>query len=242
MELLFDDGNYYEAKIIKYLRLAGFRLEHTGRDAQLEFRQFGGLLCGHADGVIHGVTRRPHILECKSANKNKFASFQRFGVRKTYPVYYSQCQCYMGYADLERALVVVYCKDNSEIYTERIHFNRLDFQVLHDRAHQIITANDPPERAFANSNALECQWCDFRLHCWTDEGIIMAEDQVCGTCWYFGWDGLTKVCRHPDHPYEIQTWGIGCDEWSYLFDKELKGRPLNRKPRVEPDRLTEVSK
>jgi hypothetical protein len=82
MGLLFDDGNIYEAKIIKYLRLAGFHLEHTGHDDQLEFRQLDGLFCGHADGVIHGVTQRPHILECKSANKNKFASFRRTGVRK----------------------------------------------------------------------------------------------------------------------------------------------------------------
>jgi hypothetical protein len=230
--LLFDDGDHYEAKIIKYLRLAGYRLEHTGRGDQLEFRQFDGLFCGHADGVIHGVTHRPHILECKSANRSKFTSFQRFGVRQTYPAYYSQCQCYMGYADLDRALVVVYCKDSSEIYSERLRFNRLELQALEERALRVITANEPPERAFTNSDVMECQWCDFHLHCWTDEGVIMAEDRVCGSCWYFCWQGLTKVCGHPDHPYEIQTWGIGCDEWSYLFDKEWEGRPLSRKPRV----------
>ncbi len=230
--LIFNDGNHYEATVIEHLRLAGYRIDHAGSENQLEFSDFNGLFKGHCDGIIHGVTQLPHILEIKTANKKRFEAFQQFGVRKTSPVYYCQVQCYMGYAELERALFVIYCKDRSEIYTERIPFVRDDLEGLRNRARSIITANEVPGRSFDSETAFECRYCDFRLHCWTDEGMIMTDDRVCGTCWYLSWNGLRTWCLHPEHPFEIQTWGIGCDDWSYLFDKEFGTHKLNRKPKV----------
>lgn len=239
MALLFDDGNFYEDKLVKYLIMAGYPVEHTGKD-QLEFARFDDLFKGHCDGVIHRVTQRPHILELKSANKNKFTSFQRFGVRQTYPVYYSQVQCYMGYSGLERALFVIYCKDNSEIYTERVYFMKHDFEALHARAEKIITANEPPGRAFNDKSVMDCQWCDYRIHCWTDEGMIMADDKVCGNCWYQTWKGLKSCCTHPGHPYFLHVWGIGCPDWSYIFDKDIGPHKLNRKPCVDKNQIIEA--
>jgi hypothetical protein len=238
MALLFNEGDIYEEKLVKYLTLAGYGIERTGKD-QLEFSDFDELFKGHSDGLIHGVTRRTHVLELKTANKNKFASFQRFGIQKTYPVYYSQAQCYMGYSGFERALFVVYCKDNSNIYTERIHFIRQDFEALRQRALRIISANEPLSRAFDSSAVMDCQWCDYRLHCWSAEGMIMTDDRTCGSCWYSWWQGLRSCCLHPDHPYFIQTWGMACPDWSYLFDKELGPHELNRKQRVELSEIRE---
>ncbi|MBU0991825.1 MAG: hypothetical protein KJ737_04955, partial [Proteobacteria bacterium] len=112
-------------------------------------------------------------------------------------------QCYMGYSGLERALVIVQCKDNSEIYTERIYFIKPDFEALHRRAYDIITANSPPDKI---DDDFECTWCNYRTTCLYPEEAIM-EDQYCGTCYYMGFKGLKSTCRHPNHPYPIPLHG-----------------------------------
>ena len=237
--LLFDDGNFYEKKLIQHLVMAGYPVENSGTD-QLEFTDHDHLFCGHADGVIHNITHRPHILECKTANDAQFKLMQKNGVRQQKPTYYAQMQCYMGYADLDRALIVVYNKNTSEIYTERVHFNRQEFDSLREKALAIITAEDIPKRGH-EPQSIECKWCNFRLHCLTDEGIIMADDRVCGNCWYLSWKGLKTCCRHPDHPFFISTWGVGCEDWSYLFAKDNQAHSLNRKPKVHLDEVSEAT-
>ena len=60
-------------------------------------------------------------------------------------------------------------------------------------------------------------------------------NQVCGTCYYFGFKGLEKYCRHPDHPLTIQQWGIGCLDWYDMFNKD----PLKKRPeRLPIDKLS----
>lgn len=239
MLLIFDDGDHVEEKLVKYLRIAGYKLENTGKD-QLAFRMFDDHFCGHCDGVIYGVTQLPHILECKSANKNKFETFRKNGVKATYPQYHAQCQCYMGYSGLERALVVVYCKDNAQIYTERIHFNKHDFETYNNKAFDIITSNDPPKKTL-KQDSMECQWCDYSIPCWSPgEAIVMASDKTCGTCHYFEWHGLKKCCTHPDHPYFLNIYGMVCPDYSYMWEKAWPGHTVNRPDAVGIDQVTEA--
>lgn len=67
----------------------------------------------------------------------------------------------------------------------------------------------------------------------------LEQEKTCGSCWYFTFKGLKGVCVHPDHPNRVPSWswGLGCDEWSYLFDKEFGSHNLNRKPKVKLDEL-----
>jgi len=210
--MLFRLGDRIEDEVVHFLKQAGYEVEGQ----QEAFYDHGGMFRGHSDGTIGGVTQKKHILEVKSANDNKFKAIKKAGVRKVYPVYYSQVQCYMGYAGLDRALWVVQNKNTSEIYTERAYFIRSDFDALRNRAYQIITSNDPPERQF-NEESQTCQWCNQRLTCWHMETTPLA-DQTCGNCWYFSFKGLTKICRHPDHPVELFQWGIKCPEWTSMFE------------------------
>lgn len=234
-KLIFELGDCIEEILIRRLREAGYRVDGE----QLEFEAHEGFFRGHCDGVIHGITKRPHILECKSANRKRFDSFRKFGVRQVSPTYYCQVQCYMGYGRLERALVVIYCKDTSEIYSERIHFVEPDFEALHERAYRIITANKIPERAFEDPETMECRWCDYRIHCrMPEESVIVAEDRVCGTCWYQTWKGLQPCCTHPDHPYVLRQWGVGCDDWS-RFDAKDPREKAGRKERVPAEACVE---
>lgn len=212
MIMLFRFGDRIEGEVVHWLTEAGYEI----RDRQRSFLVHGGMFAGHWDGEIHGVTQRPHVLEVKSANTKRFKAFKDFGVQKTSPTYYCQAQCYMGYSGLERALFVIQCKDTSELYTERVYFMKSDFEALHERARYIITANAIPEKPFKQDN-FECTWCDYRLQCWCpDEAIVTLH--VCGTCRYLGFQDLHRFCKNVAHPFEIQQWGIGCDDWEERRD------------------------
>ena len=228
--MLFEFGDLIEDRVIYWLREAGYSVT----DQQLSFSSHNDWFKGHCDGTISGVTKKDHILEIKSANKNKFESFKRFGVRKTYPVYYSQVQCYMGYSSLERALVIVQCKDTSEIYGERIYFNNTDFQALHRRALDIISANTIPPRPF-DPNSFECKYCNQRIVCYHPEGVPM--ETKCNYCCFYGFWGLKQYCWHPKHPYRLKSFD-GCPDWTDMFEKTLPGQKPDYE-KVKPYELRE---
>jgi len=227
--MLFEFGNLIEERIIFWLREAGYDVSNQ----QLSFESYNGWFRGHCDGTISGITKKTHILEVKSANTKKFDSFKRFGVRKTYPVYYSQVQCYMGYSDLERALVVVQCKDTSEIYAERIYFNNSDFQALRQRAYNIIITNSIPKRPF-DKDSFECKFCNQRITCYHPE--VTPVDIRCNTCHYHGFWQLEQYCWHPKHPYKIEDTSLKCDDWTDMFEKLTPGQKLEYE-KVRSDEL-----
>lgn len=210
--MIFDMGNRVEEAVLHWLDAAGYRVE----DAQKEFSAHAGMFRGHCDGIIHGVTSRPHILEIKSANDRRFKAFQREGIRSVSPAYYCQAQCYMGYAGLERALFVVMNKNTCDLYAERMHFSRDDFEALHARAYTIITANEPPERLpdFQDTN---CAWCDFRTVC-TSPGEAIQMSPSCGCCAGLVMRGLTPICIFQDGE-PIIDWNrqpaLSCKAWYF---------------------------
>lgn len=159
--LIFELGFAIEDIIIKNLRKAGYEIS----DTQTEFEDFDGKFKGHCDGIIYGVTKKPHILECKSANDNKFNQFKKSGIRDVSPQYYCQAQCYMGYSGLERALFVIYNKNTSEIYAERIYFDKEDFEMLRARAKYILESTTPPPKYDEDPANFECRYCDYRFEC-----------------------------------------------------------------------------
>lgn len=207
---LIDSGyevTHIDRRIASVLRLLGYDVDDSGQEA---FSDLNGLFCGHCDGHIHGVTKREHILECKSANSKKFKAFQQFGTHKVYPVYYCQCQLYMGYSGLNRALVVVYNKETSEIFTERIRFIRSDFEALRQRAEHIISANDTPAQPF-KQDSFDCRYCDYRILCYAPDQHFQKW-QTCGSCRHLLFDGLYPSCTNFNA--QITEWGrSGCTAW-----------------------------
>lgn len=154
---IFENGHAVEARVIENLRLAGYEIDGT----QTEYSDFAGQFKGHCDGVIHGVTKRPHILEIKGLNRGNFEKVQARGIMAKLE-HYAQVQCYMGYADLERALYVVENKDTQELYAERVYFHQETFLKLKARAHRILTAQVPPPKTAEIS---ACWFCPFKFNC-----------------------------------------------------------------------------
>lgn len=207
VKMIFSLGNAVEAEVLKWLRLAGYEVEGQ----QEHFSALNGFFAGHCDGIIHGVTQRPHILEIKSASDFRFKAFQTSSIMKVAPVYAAQVQCYMGYSGLERALFVVMNKNTSEIYTERVHFDKAAFLSLEEKARWIINENFPPNRAF-ETEGRECSLCEFAGHCWRSPYI--QRHQTCGTCHYIRFKDLQPSCIK--HDKEIKHWGRGCSAWLFM--------------------------
>jgi CRISPR/Cas system-associated exonuclease Cas4 (RecB family) len=175
MLLLFTLGALIEQEVIRRLLAAGYRIT----DEQTGFTDFDRRFGGHCDGVIHGITEKPHLLEIKSANAASFKAMSEKGVRAVQPKYYCQCQIYMGYLKLTRAVIVVYNKNDSSIYAERFDFNQADFDALRRRAWEIINAKTlpPPPPAFEKENNKDCYFCEYKNLCGGDGGDI-ADDEL----------------------------------------------------------------
>lgn len=222
VEMIFSLGNAVEQEVLRWLQLAGYRVEGT----QTEFSALNGLFGGHCDGIIHGVTQRPHILEIKSASASRFKAFVTSGICQVAPTYAAQVQCYMGYAGLERALFVCMNKNNCEIYTERVYFNPQAFRELEARAAQIIGSNEAPDRAFREDSP-ECRMCEYAGHCW--HSPYVQTRQTCGTCWELRFFGLKAYCVK--HKRWIKKWGKGCPQWH--FADLLDPMPFYAEPEPE---------
>lgn len=208
--VLFRLGDRIEDEAVFLLQAAGYKVFGQQHHVTAHNSLFNGAL----DGIIQGVTSKDHLLEIKSANKKRFDKFKKDGVQKTDKKYWAQIQCYMGYARLERCLFIVYHKDTSEIYTERIYFVRPDFQKLHFKAHKIISINAPPGIRFGRSS-FECRYCDYIAVCRPGEHLPHAK-QVCGTCHSLWMTNCFPACTHKDHyNFPIKTWGIGCPDWTH---------------------------
>jgi hypothetical protein len=150
---IFMMGNLIETETKSLLRGAGYEITAE----QLEFKDFDDRFQGHCDGIIHGITSKPHILEIKSASKDNFDLMKKKTVVKQEPKYEAQIHMYMGYANLDRGLFVVYNKNTSEIYTERVHFDKDIFEALKEKARRIIEARAPSEKI---KNG--CYWCHYK--------------------------------------------------------------------------------
>jgi hypothetical protein len=159
---LFRTGKLLEEQIIKDLRAAGF----TVSGQQEVFKDFDGKFKGHCDGIISGIpeSKKEHILEIKTSNAKNFTKFQKSGIaaHEIYGAkYVAQAQCYMGYANLDRALFIIENKNTSERYQERLRFDRKLFQVIQEKARQIIESKFPPDGISIRQEYYKCQWCSF---------------------------------------------------------------------------------
>jgi hypothetical protein len=173
-------GHSVEARVIADLRLV-YKVDGEQRG----FSDFGGRFRGHCDGIIRGVTSRPHVLEIKSANDASFKRFRELGIGAR-AEYAAQVQCYMGYAGLERALFVVENKNDQSLLVRRVRFDAEAFAALRDKAWGILEAKAPPA-----ADRSDCRWCD---HEGAACASVDAGSPACCTCaWFLPWEELRKA-------------------------------------------------
>jgi hypothetical protein len=179
---LFKAGNDFEPRIVAELRRIGVEVHDTTPDGQQwRVSDIGGHFGGSLDGAARGFAEAPKtwaVMECKTHNAKSFAALVKEGVQKSKPQHYAQMTVYCGLAGMDRAMYIAENKDTSELYTEWVHFDPVEFARLKARAERVITAAEPPLRVSNDPSWYLCKMCDFHAHCHGDTAPAVN----CRTC------------------------------------------------------------
>lgn len=159
---LFYFGDVIERVVIQDFMKIGMYVMEQQKKIKIEHPS-GKVLRGSCDGILHGLDNEPRLLEVKSANANSFKKLQQTRYEMWNPKYKAQIHAYMYGLDMPKGLAVVYCKDNSEMYTEEIN---LDRAYIEDRLHTVFGIMQmeeiPPHRGCPMFNP---SWCRFMEAC-----------------------------------------------------------------------------
>ncbi len=168
--ILFSLGEKIEEHVIYWLKRAGYTVHDLNPETRMQWEvsALDGRMLGHLDGKIELSQKGAVLLEVKSANDSQFALCRELGYRAWRPEYYDQITAYMGSSGLPESLVVVYNKNDSEIYTERIRFDPDDYKELLRKADYILTSTEVIAKpAEAKSQFCKyCKWCPVNKWCW----------------------------------------------------------------------------
>lgn len=183
---LFDRGKREEASIVQNLRRIGIVIHNTCLDDDGQFRvDFGSHVAGSVDGIIEsGVPEAPatrHVAEFKTHSLKSFNELKRLGVFDAKRRHWCQMQVYMAGTHIDRALYVAVCKDNDELYTERIHFNPQAAQEIIERGKRIALSDRLPPPLSTDPTWYQCKMCPAHDFCHVTH--IITDDCVnCRTC------------------------------------------------------------
>jgi len=174
---IFDAGHQFETLSIRWLRGAGFDLRTERADGgQFGFEAADGKLRGHVDGVIVAGPdvglRWPVLWEHKALNAKSWGDLVKQGLALSKPAYFAQVQLYMGYLELETALVTALNKDTQALHHEVVQFDPAQAQALSDRAVDILRAAEAgelPPRIGAARDFYRCRMCAYAERCWEGE-------------------------------------------------------------------------
>lgn len=164
---IFRNGDAVEDMVVEWLRMAGLTIWEKDENGE-QFGFVDEMIAGHYDGVITGLpeSTQPHLLEIKSAKASRYKAFVKNGCQAESMEYYVQMQVYMKYAQLDRALFVVYNKDTSELYFERIKYDESIAEYYIGRGKDIVCNELKPERAYNDKKYYKCRFCDHSEECW----------------------------------------------------------------------------
>lgn len=163
---LFRRGHNEEATIISDLRAIGLKIKNNASQERVDF---GSFVSGSLDAIIeYGVPEAPnkkHIAEFKTHSKKSFDSLLKDGVQKSKPMHYVQMQVYMLGTKIDRALYYAVCKDNDQIYTERVRFDKEFAEKYINRGKAVALSERMPPPVSTDASWYECKMCDAHEFC-----------------------------------------------------------------------------
>jgi len=226
----FDDGHRTEDLIAQRIQaVPGVELQIVDEKdptRQIGWRDFGGHLRGHADGILTGLLQAPktkHLWENKAVNDKKFAKLEK--LKKVNEkaalmlwdfVYYAQQVLYMDYEGLTRSWMTVTTPGGRKQLGVRTEADPAEAMKLKAKAERIIFSEEMPE-AFSDTDKVPpCLFCELKGIC---RGRELAE-RNCRTCAHVTperdgtWScGFFKGELSKDLSYERQT--TGCSQHRY---------------------------
>ena len=172
---LFQRGHDEEPRFIALLDLIGVKSweidEKTNK--QFQISDHGGHFGGSLDGIAFSLPEAPNeysLLEFKTHGKASFNKLKD-GVLIAKPEHHMQMQIYMHYMGLKQALYMAVCKDNDELHLEMVNYVEWCAMDGINKAKEIITAMEPPEKEFSSSSCMACKFCDYSAICWKGEEV-----------------------------------------------------------------------
>ena len=216
---LFDTGNHQEPRLIADLRAIGVKVSDRDADGkQWRFDAVGGHFGGSMDAAVLGLPEAPKtwsVAEFKTANAKSFAVMTKKGVKEAQPKHWQQMQLYMGWSGMKRAIYIVVNKDNDDIYTERIEFDKDAFNQAIQRAERIITSPEPAVTLADDATNFTCKFCRFKEQCYGTEAPAVS----CRTCAHSTpeTDGEARwSCAQGKPDMDVSAQRAGCGEHRHI--------------------------
>lgn len=173
----FDRGRYEEERLIKVLEGAGYLIGSR----QGAFSVLDGNFQGHIDGIILDQEAKQYILEIKSTQEKYFNSLIKNGVQKIFPTYYLQCQMYMHFFEIPRALFLAVNKNNGEIYQVVLKIDEDEIEMGLRKINKILSHGKDMPAALGDPNdappKMPCQYCDFVSFCYQRHSFERKQDE-----------------------------------------------------------------
>ena len=216
---IFAVGHAAEADMIKSLESIGVETWGT-LDAQAGFSAFSDHCRGHSDGMakgIPGAEKTTHLLEFKTSSDKYFKTVKKKGVQVEKPLHYAQMALYMHFSGATRALYMVYNKNTSEYYTERVNANEEFAKDLIFKAGLVIHSEDVNDFKRIGSGTpsfFKCRFCDFKEVCFNEA----KAHKNCRTCVHADVvdDGKWACSRHGLDDVSTENQAKGCGSHEYL--------------------------
>lgn len=207
---LFRRGQREEETIVKDLMAAGIAIHSTCLDTEGQSHvDFGCHVSGSVDGIIEsgvpGAEKTRHVAEFKTHSLKSFRELQSKGVKEAKRRHWWQMQGYMLGTGIERALYVAVCKDNDEMYTERVYLDKPMAEALIRRGHTLALSERIPEPLSADPLWYQCRFCTAHDFCFNSH---LSTEINCRTCAYVtATKESTFTCNNMILTYERQLWG-----------------------------------
>jgi len=221
----FDDGHRTEDLIAKRIQAVDgieLQIKDPKTGGQIGWKDFGGHLRGHADGILLGLIQAPktkHLWENKAVNDKKFAKLEKLkkinekaALSIWDPVYYAQQVLYMSYEGLTRAWMTVTTPGGRHQLGVRTEADPAAAIKLKAKAEKIIFSDEAPDRISDSDRMPPCLWCDFKEVCRGRE----AAERNCRTCAHVTpeKDG-TWTCGRFDKILDYSSQEAGCKAHRY---------------------------
>lgn len=211
---IFETGNIEEERWVANLRMIGCEVvDRDERGRQIMVEACKGHVRGYLDTEILGLPEAPktiHVGEIKSHNLKSFIDLKKRGVRLSKPLHFGQIQTYMHERSRDRGIYLAVCKDNDELYAERLHLDMPYVTRLLARAQRIIDSDEPPAKLHEDPDhkmAFRCGWCQHKPTC--HEGARARRN--CRTCLFSSpEDGGSWSCAKWHKPLSIEEQAAGC--------------------------------
>ncbi len=175
LRFTFDIGKAIETIITDYLKFhpcISFSQPHEcvtidkfkgSSDAIILFKIFT------TENGSEGTLVKKVILEIKTANNASFNKFKKDGLKVWNEQYYAQCQSYMGMSDIHQCILLAINKDTSEMREEWIEYDDIYYQMLKQKAKDIIEAKEAPRRINNSPLFYICHMCKFKNICHSNQ-------------------------------------------------------------------------